>query len=94
MGIVWVSFTTNLKISLKTELTNKAMGRKTITYGDIVVRTKGKQTGNIGKVVGVDNLNARREVKWYSGGTTWVSFNVIELDSIPYEITDSKYKKL
>jgi hypothetical protein len=72
--------------------------------GQEVVRSKGDYVvGRIGNIVAIDNEKNRVQVEWNSNNSTWVSFNSIELKSIPYEIVYQKksgsikcptYKKL
>ena len=76
------------------------------TIGLEVVRAKGDYVvGRVGNIIAIDTEKNRAQVNWGS----WVSFNVIEPTSIPYEIipattgrdrfgypkhTHPKYKKL
>ena len=72
--------------------------------GDEVVRSKGDYVvGRVGIVVAIDEVKLRAQVD--CGIKTWVSFNSLELTSIPYEIipayqksksvfTNPKYKRL
>jgi hypothetical protein len=81
---------TNSNIQIKTE----------------VVRSKGDYVvGRVGNVVAIDLEKNRAQVSWNGDTTTWVSFNALELTSIPYEIiasyqkdkytwTNPKYKRL
>lgn len=70
--------------------------------GQEVVRSKGDYVvGRVGVIIAIDTEKNRAQVSWGS----WVSFSVIELTSIPYEIvpaykkdkytwTNPKYKRL
>ena len=74
--------------------------------GQEVVRSKGDYVvGRIGNVVSIDLEKNKAQVSWNGNTTTWVSFNSLELTSIPYEIiapyqkdkytwTNPKYKRL
>lgn len=70
------------------------------SVGDEVVRTKGDYVvGRVGKIFAIDTIKMRAQVKWDGVPMTWVSFNALELTSIPYEIlkkgtTYPKYRKL
>lgn len=74
--------------------------------GQEVVRSKGDYVvGRVGNIVAIDTDKNRAQVSWNGDTTTWVSFNALELTSIPYEIiaayqkdkytwTNPKYKRL
>jgi hypothetical protein len=80
------------------------MTNSNIQIGTEVVRTKGDYVvGRIGNVLAIDIEKNRAQVSWNGESTTWVSFNALELTSIPYEIiykknkysgTNPKYKAL
>ena len=82
------------------------MTNSNIQIGTEVVRSKGDYVvGRIGKVITIDTEKNRAQVEWDGCGKGWVSFNSIELTSIPYEIiapfqkdrytwTNPKYKRL
>ena len=62
------------------------------TVGDEVVRSKGDYVvGRIGEVIAISEIQRRAKVKWKGSGTTSVSFDSLELTSIPYEIIPAKY---
>lgn len=60
---------------------------KTFDINQEVVRSKGDYVvGRKGKIVAIDNEKKRAQVEWYHSPKTWVSFNSIELTSVPYSI--------
>jgi hypothetical protein len=66
---------------------------KVIKIGDEVVRSKGDYVvGCVGLILEIDTLKKRAKVNWDKSTTTWVSFNSLELVSIPYEIIPFHYK--
>jgi hypothetical protein len=82
------------------------MTTQNFQIGQEVVRSKGDYVvGRTGLIVNIDLLKNRAQVSWNGDTTTWVSFNALELTSIPYEIiasyqkdkytwTNPKYKRL
>ena len=72
-------------------------GKVKFKIGDEVVRSVGDYVvGRIGKVIAIDEFKLRAQVDFYGCTTTWVSFNSLELTSIPYEIIPAytDYKKM
>lgn len=79
------------------------MIKEDIKLGVRVVRSKGDYVvGRTGEIVGNDPDKQRVQVQW-GGMMTWVSYKVVELESVPYELvsvpgkhggTYSKYKAL
>lgn len=66
------------------------MKSENVTIGLEVVRSKGDYVvGRVGNVIAIDNEKNRAQVSWGS----WVSFDVIEPASIPYEIIEGFYDK-
>lgn len=62
------------------------------TAGDEVVRSKGDYVvGRIGEVIAISEIQRLAKVKWKGNSTTSVSFDSLELTSIPYEIIPAKY---
>ena len=60
---------------------------KTFEIGQEVVRVSGDfAIGRTGTVISIDPDKNRAQVDWTRGATTWVSFKVIELTSVPYQI--------
>ena len=60
--------------------------------GQEVVRTKGDYVvGRTGRILDLDLTKGRAQVQW--GTKSWVSFNSIELISIPYKIIPSHTNK-
>lgn len=52
------------------------------TISQEVVRIKGDYVvGRIGKIIDIDPVKNRAQVKWNDGPKTWVSFKVISLTS-------------
>ena len=82
------------------------MTTQNFQIGQEVVRSKGDYVvGRTGLIVNIDLAKNRAQVSWNGDTTTWVSFNALELTSIPYEIiasyqkdkytwTNPKYKRL
>ena len=71
------------------------MKNQSLTIGQEVVRSKGDYVvGRIGIIIAIDTEKNRAQVSWYGQTTTWVSFNALELTSIPYEILSYKYRRL
>jgi len=74
--------------------------------GQEVVRSKGDYVvGRVGIVISIDTEKNRAQVEWNEDPMSWVSFESLELTSIPYEIipprqkdrfnwTNPKYKRL
>ncbi len=64
---------------------------ETVESGQRVVRSKGDYVvGRKGTVINIDSLKNRAQVEWDGEKRTWVSFDSLELESIPYEIIPSK----
>lgn len=60
---------------------------KKFEVGQEVVRTKGDYVvGRTGLIVAIDTEKNRAQVDWKPDPKTWVSFNSLELTSIPYKI--------
>ena len=69
------------------------MENTNVIIGQRVVRTKGDYVvGRTGTVIAIDCERNRAQVEWEGNTKTWVSFNVIELASTPYEIVREKGK--
>jgi len=61
--------------------------------GQEVVRSKGDYVvGRIGKVIAIDAEKNMAQVEWNEDPKSWVSFNSLELTSIPFEIIPSYQK--
>ncbi len=66
------------------------MKSENVTIGLEVVRSKGDYVvGRVGNVIAIDSEKNRAQVSWGS----WVSFDVIEPTSIPYQIIEGYYDK-
>lgn len=64
---------------------------KAFEIGQEVVRISGEfRIGNTGAVIAIDSEKNRAQVDWTENVTTWVSFKVIELTSVPYQIIKPK----
>lgn len=60
---------------------------KKFEVGQEVVRSKGDYVvGRVGKIIAIVGEN-RAQVEWYKDPKSKVSFDSLELTSIPYEIT-------
>lgn len=61
---------------------------KDVKIGVMVVRSKGDYVvGRKGPVIEIDETKGRARVDWNEGGgRTWVKFESLELESIPYRI--------
>jgi len=82
----------NISLSDQNETTMK---NQSLTIGQEVVRSKGDYVvGRIGIIIAIDTEKNRAQVSWNGETTTWVSFNALELTSIPYEIVSYKYRRL
>lgn len=72
---------------------------KLFEIGQKVVRASGgHEVGRTGTIICIDGEKQRARVKWVGHSKTWVSFDVIELTSIPYKIVEpdltvSPYKR-
>lgn len=69
------------------------MNTSNFTIGLQVVRAKGDYVvGRVGNIIAIDTEKNRAQVSWNGDTTTWVSFNALELTSIPYEIVPAYQK--
>jgi len=58
-----------------------------------VVRSKGDYVvGRVGTIIDLDLIKNRAQVKWSLDPKSWVSFDSLELTSIPYKINPSYQK--